>query len=150
MTETTASPTFFYTNPLRRELVRYITIYTEKGRTVAEFKSSKNAKPLAKIGIKKELFEKFARVFKLEAENQDTKKTTYAVNKDEVFELALLYACILRVVRDKEKLAPKIIDKLLSMHPYELVFWNYKLNNARNRYDQDRVARAFLMLNRLE
>lgn len=129
--------------------MRYIAVYREKGRTVAEFKLSKNAKPLAKIGVKEELFEKFARVLKLEAEN-DGGKTVYAVNKDEIFDLALLYVCILRVVRDKEKLAPKIIDRLLSMHPYELVFWNHKLSNARNRYDQDRVARAFLMLNRLE
>jgi len=138
-----------------RAFVRYIHVHKEKGRTVAEFKSSMNAKPLAKVGIKPELFEKFAKTFKLEPIDQEMKSkgkikgVVYTTTKDEVFEIALLYAYALRVLKNKEKTS-KLIDKLLSLHSFELMFWNYKLINAGNRYEQDRIARAFLMLYRID
>ncbi len=138
-----------------RVFVRYIHVYREKGRTVAEFKPSINAKPLAKVGIKPELFEKFVKTFKLEPVDQELKSkekikgVVYATAKDEVFEIALLYTCVLRVLKNKEK-SSKLIDKLLNLHPFELMFWNYKLINAGNKYEQDRIARAFLMLYKID
>ena len=112
---------------------------------VAEFKPSKNAKPLARIGIRAEYFNKFAEIFKLEIAEVGERGVVYATDRDEVFDLALLYACILRVLRDK-KMVNVLVDVLQGLHPFELVFWNYKLINARDRYEQDRIARAFLML----
>jgi len=39
--------------------MRYITLTHEKGRWKAEFRGSEKAKPSAKIGIDKEIFEEF-------------------------------------------------------------------------------------------
>lgn len=133
---------------VRREgriFLRYICLRRVKGRTVAEFKSSKNAKPIAKVGIRPEFFNKFAEVFRLEPVEANEKEVTYVTERDEVFDLTLLYACVLRVLRNKNNVC-KVIDVMLSLHPFELTFWNYRLINAKDKYERDRIARAFLMI----
>jgi hypothetical protein len=124
---------------------KVIHIRRIKGRYVAEFKPSKHSNPIARVGVKPELFEEFAKAFKLDKVTNG-KEIVYSTTSEEVFDLAILYACILRVLRDKSK-ARDVIDILLGLHPFELTFWNYKLINCTNRYEQDRVARAFLLLN---
>jgi hypothetical protein len=124
---------------------KVICIRKFKGRYVAEFKPSKHSNPIARVGVKPELFEEFANTFKLDKVS-NRKEIVYSTTSEKIFDLAILYACILRVLRDKSK-ARDVIDALLSLHPFELTFWNYKLINCTNRYEQDRVARAFLLLN---
>ena len=126
--------------------LRYIHLRKIKGRVIAEFRPSKNSKPIAKIGIKPEFFKMFAEVFRLEPVKTNEKEIIYVIDKDEVFDLALLYACIIRTLRRNNNNIHKIIDAMLNLHPFELTFWNYKLINARNWYEQNRIARAFLTI----
>jgi|Deesub1362B_J571_1020462.scaffolds.fasta_scaffold00101_3 hypothetical protein len=136
----------------RVAFVRYITLVREKGRVVAEFSGSERARPHIRVGVDRGLFEEFLGT--LDFTKMDPSEfgggfeAVYSTENDWAFEIASLYAIILRALRREERKAKKrkIIDVLLNMHPYELTFWNYQLSKARDRYAQDRVARAFLLL----
>ena len=139
----------------QRVFMRYITIYLEKGRYVAEFRGSERAKPSARVGIDRDLFEEFLKVFRVEkielSEFKGDKrkvKEIYATDKDVAFELAMIYTYLLRVLKKEErkKLYGKIIESLLRLHMHELTFWNHHFARSRSRCEQDRVARAFLTL----
>lgn len=135
--------------------MRYIAICHENGRDVAEFRGSERANPSARVGIDRDIFEEFLKVLKIEkielSEFRGEKrkvKEIYATDRDVAFELAMIYAYLLRVLRKEErkKLYGKIIESLLRLHMHELTFWNHHFARSRSRYEQDRVARAFLTL----
>lgn len=139
----------------RRGFMRYITICREKGRYIAEFRGSERAKPSARIGIERNLFEEFLKGFGFEridlsefGGDKRNVKEVYATEKDVVFELAMIYAYLLRVLKKDERktLNGKITETLLRLHMHELNFWNHHFIRSRSRYEQDRVARAFLTL----
>jgi len=60
----------------------------------------------------------------------------------------MIYAYVMRVLRKEErrKLKRKIVETLLRLHAHELIFWNHHFTRFKDRYSQDRVARAFLTL----
>lgn len=135
--------------------MRYIILTHENGRWKAEFRGSEKAKPSAKIGVDKELFEEFLKDLKIQKLNlEDYKgekkgvKAVYATDKDYFYELSMIYAYVMRVLRKEErrKLKRKITETLLRIHPHELIFWNHHFTRSKDRYSQDRVARGFLTL----
>jgi len=138
-----------------RVFMRYIAICFEKGRYVAEFRGSERAKPSARVGIDKELFTEFLKIFSVEKidlsnfkGNKVRVKEIYATENDVVFELSMMYAYLMRVLKkkDRRKLNGIITEKLLRLHMHELTFWNHHFLRSKSRYEQDRVARAFLTL----
>lgn len=134
--------------------MRYIALSKEKTRWMAEFRMSERAKPSARVGVDREIFEEFLEDLgfeKVAAENFKGEKKDvkiYATEKDYLFELSMIYAYVMRVLRKEErkKLRWKIIETLLKLHPHELIFWNHHFSRSKNRSAQDRVARAFLTL----
>jgi len=120
----------------------------EKGRHIAEFKGSEKSKPLARIGVDRELFQEFLRIFRVEKVSSNGKAEVFATDRDIAFELAIIYAYLLRALKKEKraKLCGKITESLLRLHMHELTFWNHHFSRAKNRYEQDRVARAFLTL----
>jgi len=134
----------------RRTFMRYVILTREKGRLRAEFRSSEKAMPSAVIGVDEEFREFLDSLFeKVNPEEADRKvEAVYRTDKDIFFEISMIYAYIMRVLRKEErpKLRRKITENLFRLHPYELIFWNHHFSRSRDRYTQDRVARAFLML----
>ncbi len=134
---------------------RYILLRQEEGEWIAEFRGSERAKPSARVCVDREIFEDFLSYFNLEKvtleDFRGEKKgvsAVYATENDYVFELLMIYAFVLRVLRreDRKKLKRKLTETLLRIHPHELIFWNHHFTRSRDRYAQDRVARAFLTL----
>jgi hypothetical protein len=72
----------------------------------------------------------------------------YTTKNDIAFELSMIYTYLLRVLRKEERrrLNGRIIESLLRLNIHELNFWNHHFTRSKNRYKQDRVARAFLTL----
>ncbi len=139
----------------RGAFMRYITLSQEKGRWIAEFRGSERAKPSARIGVDKEIFEEFLEDLRFEkVMPEDFKgekkgvKAIYTTENDLIFELSMIYAYVMRVLRkeEREKLKKKITETLFKLHAHELIFWNHHFSRSKNRYTQDRVARAFLTL----
>ncbi len=139
----------------QRVFMRFVTIRREKKRYVAEFRGSEKSLPTARIGIDKELFEEFLKgtgfyKFDLKEFKGDKKSVVeiYATEQDMFFELAMIYAFLLRVLKkeDRKRLNGKITETLFRLHMHELIFWNHHFTNAKDRYEQDRIARAFLTL----
>ncbi|MDI3498155.1 hypothetical protein [Archaeoglobus sp.] len=133
----------------RRVFTRYVTLVKDRGRIVAEFRGSERAKPHLRVGVDRETFEEF--LWQLNFTKEEGKEgfeAIFSTENDWAFEIAAFFAVIMRTLKKDERKAKKnkIIRALLNTHPFEFTFWNYQLSKARDRYAQDRVARAFLVL----
>lgn len=138
-----------------RVFTRFITLTHEKGRWKAEFRGSEKAIPSARTGVDKEDFVEFLEDLKFEeVRPEDFRgekkgvKAVYTTDNDCFFEISMIYAYVMRVLRKEErkKLRRGIIETLFRIHPHELIFWNHHFSRSKDRYAQDRVARAFLIL----
>ena len=138
------------TKRTQRTFMRYVILLREKGRLRAEFRGSERAIPSAVIGVDgdfREFLESLLEKVSLEEDNKKV-KAVYRTDKDIIFELSMIYAYVMRVLRKEERsrLRRKIIETLFRLHPHELIFWNHHFSKSKDRYVQDRVARAFLTL----
>jgi len=140
------------TKKTQRTFMRYVILMCEKGRLRAEFRGSERALPSAVIGVGED-FREFLEALFERASPEDIKangkvEAVYRTENDIIFELSMIYAFVMRALRKEEraKLRRKITETLFRLHFHELIFWNHHFSKSKDRYVQDRVARAFLTL----
>lgn len=144
----------------QRMFMRYVILVKEKGKWKAEFRGSMRAKPSARVGVNKERFEEFLEGIGLVKLNplQEFKgkvkglESVHATEDDYLFNISMIYAYLMRVLRKKErvKLYGRVTETLFRIHPFEIIFWNHHFTKSKDRYEQDRVARAFLSLYKIK
>jgi len=123
--------------------VYFIFVRKYKGRQRLVFSTLPDEnRGVVKVSISPKYFEKAVDILKFERV-EDGKKTFYYTTSQEKFYTLMIYTFTLRVLKDKKKMN-RLLDIILGLHYFELLFWANKLIYAKDYREEDRIARGFL------